>query len=311
MSWKDEALELQSRGYNHIQICDKLYDEIDAPNRDAALHRIKRFLGTIGQVDKVNIAENLDPIKFNRKWCGNIRLKFGLIGDTHINNKCTQLTYLHDFYEKCKLENVTVVYHTGDIDDGEQMRIGHQYECYNQGVDEHVEEIIKNYPKYTSITTYFITGNHDASIYKRCGVDIGKLISNDRSDMNYLGRDCAVINLTPNCKLELRHPWDGTTYALSYKTQKMIDSMSEDEKPDILAIGHYHKSEQLFYGGVHAFQTGTFCAQTPFMKGKGISAAMGGWICEVELDVDGKLNSIKSQFIPYYKPIDEDYKNFR
>ena len=64
--------------------------------------------------------------------------------------------------------------------------------------------------------------------------------------MNYLGRDCAIIMLTPNCSLELRHPWDGTAYALSYKIQKMVESMGGGEKPNILAVGHYHKSEYFF-----------------------------------------------------------------
>ena len=38
----------------------------------------------------------------------------------------------------------------------------------------------------------------------------GQAIANLRPDMKYLGRDCAVVNLTPKCTLELRHPWDGT-----------------------------------------------------------------------------------------------------
>ena len=38
--------------------------------------------------------------------------------------------------------------------------------------------------------------------------------------MIYLGQSDAVISLTPNCTLELRHPLDGTAYALSYKLQK-------------------------------------------------------------------------------------------
>ena len=121
------------------------------------------------------------------------------------------------------------------------MRPGHQYECYEQGADDHVREIIKVYPKREGIKTYFITGNHDASIIKRCGYDIGYPIANQRDDMIYLGQSDAVVNLTPNCTLELRHPIDGTAYALSYKLQKMIESMSGGEKPNILAVGHYHK----------------------------------------------------------------------
>lgn len=607
------------------------------------------------------VIENLTPSVVTVNWDGTRTIRFGLMGDTQINSKYTQLTHLHDFYDLCAHEGLADVYHTGDIDEGEQMRQGHQYECYNQGADDHADEIIKVYPKRNGITTHFITGNHDASMIKHCGHDIGRTIAEKRIDMNYLGRDCSVIQLTPNCSLELRHPWDGTcfddkteiftrrgwipfpdlstddyvatmtkqdhsfqwqqpefvtvqqysgqmyhikartvdmvvtpkhglwtrrssaglgrrkvlfmpqkahakhddgwhretaqdvcnykfmrqrwqmtnacdgwhgvphaqtveiprveskntgcnkamqhigavsiidycqlvawyvtegysdkkrvsicqsnrvnpdchsnitdlldrigvrycvsgkdekdiaigsvelsehlrtacgtgsrnkyipswmldlpseylrvifdtmilgdgwyrgssfgyksvsprlrdgiteiavklgyavcesndtvlitavqkwptinkkpsvveyngmvycckvpnelifvrrngkatwshnSYAISYKIQKMIEAMSGGEKPSILAIGHYHKAEYIMYRNVHSFQTGTFQAQTPWMRGKGIAAMMGGWIVEIEVDSDGSILRIRQEFIPYYKAIKDDYKNF-
>ena len=103
--------------------------------------------------------------------------------------------------------------------------------------------------------TDFITGNHDASMIKLAGANIGAMIASRRGDMRYLGQDSAVIQLTDSCTLELRHPGDGTAYAISYKIQKMIEAMSGGEKPNILAIGHYHKQEYQFYRNVHAIQT--------------------------------------------------------
>jgi hypothetical protein len=172
------------------------------------------------------------------------------------------------------------------------------------------DDVVKNYPYREGITTHFITGNHDASIYKHVGYDIGQAIANMRPDMEYLGKDCAVINLTPNCTLELRHPWDGTAYALSYKMQKMIEAMEADSKPNILAVGHYHKAEYLFYRNVHALQTACFQGQTPFTRGKGISVQMGGWIVTIKVDKDGYIQGFAPMFIPYYSSIKDDYKNF-
>lgn len=254
--------------------------------------------------------QNLVPEVNIQEWNGNDLITFGLMGDTQINSKYTQLTYLHQFYKICEQREIPNVYHTGDIDDGEQMRIGHQYECYMQGADDHKDEIVKNYPKINGITTHFITGNHDASIYKRCGMDIGKAIQAERPDMHYLGRDCAKIQLTPNCTLELRHPWDGTAYSLSYKPQKMMDGMEPDSKPNILGIGHYHKLEYLFYRNIHCFQTGCFQMQTPFTRGKGISVHLGGWIITVEVDKNGSIKRIIPEMIPFYKGIEDDYKNW-
>ena len=129
--------------------------------------------------------------------------------------------------------------------------------------------------------------------------------------MKYLGRDCAVVNLTPNCTLELRHPWDGTSYALSYKSQKMIEAMEPESKPNILAIGHYHKAEYLFHRNVHCLQTGCFQGQTPFTRGKGISISLGGWIVTMRVDQFGTIQRFEPSFIPFYSSIKDDYKNFK
>lgn len=251
-----------------------------------------------------------EPTIHKKPWNGEKIIRFGLMGDTQINSNYTQITHLHNLYDLYEREGITEVYHVGDIDEGEEMRKGHKYECYKQGADAHVEEIVKVYPKRNGITTHFITGNHDASMIKNCGYDIGYTIADKRSDMNYLGRDCAIIMLTPNCSLELRHPWDGTAYALSYKIQKMVESMGGGEKPNILAVGHYHKSEYFFYRNVHCIQTGCLQAQTGFMRGKGISAMMGGWIIEAHVSENGTITRLKAEFIPYYTAIKDDYKNW-
>lgn len=281
---------------------------------------IEKFLGikrhknssqkSTDEKEKFSVFENLSPATFKKDWNGSSVIQFGLMGDTQINSKYTQLTHLHTFYDICRRRGISDVYHTGDIDEGEQMRMGHQYECYHQGGDDHVDEIVKNYPHEDGIVTHFITGNHDASIYKRCGIDIGKKISEKRPDLDYLGRDCARVELAPHCILELRHPWDGTAYAISYKIQKMVEAMEPDSKPSILAVGHYHKAEYFFYRNIHCFQTGCFQMQTPFTRGKGISVHLGGWIITVEVDKNGTVKRIIPEFYPFCKGIENDYKNW-
>lgn len=318
--WKKEAVRMYLGGYNAGEItrylcARKVYDDTFYGLSDLkAYEKVRAFLKKEKKKNQITeaqiIIENKSPKIYKQKWAGSTSVKFGLISDTHINSKYAQLTHLHSYYDVCVREQIKNIYHVGDIDEGEQMRQGHQYECYNQGADDHVEEIVRVYPKRQGISTHFITGNHDASMFKKCGVDIGKSIADKREDMEYLGRDCAIVKLTPNCTLELRHPWDGTAYALSYKIQKMIDAMEADSKPNILAVGHYHKTEQLFYRNIHAFQVGCFQGQTPFTRGTGKSIALGGWICEAQVNKTGTIESLKSEFIPFYKSIQDDYKNW-
>ena len=252
-----------------------------------------------------------EPQIIDKDWNGDKIIRFGLLGDNQSGSKYTQITLLHEAYDFYKKEGITTIYHTGDITDGEDMRTGHKYECYVQGGDDHVAEVIKNYPQRLGIETEFITGNHDHSLIKHAGMNIGTSIAEKRKDLKYLGLSQAFINITPNCLLELRHPEDGTAYAISYKMQKMIEGMFGGEKPHILAVGHYHKAEYLPYRNVHSIQTGCLQAQTPWMRGKGIAAIMGYWLIEIHVNDDGQINRFKPEFMQCYKTIHNDYENWK
>lgn len=319
-SWKERAIELSLTGLKPKEIAEKLELEFGIPDM---YKMVRNYMYRSGKkaIEKIKtnepdsskrvVIQNQEPSQHTAKWDGCEIIKFAIMGDTQFGSKYSQITYLHDFYDLCKKEGIKDVYHTGDITDGLKMRPGHEYELYEISADEMRDDVIKNYPKRDGITTHFITGNHDASIYKHIGYDIGQAIAKDRPDMDYLGRDCAVVNLTPNCTLELRHPWDGTAYAISYKPQKMVEAMESDSKPNILAIGHYHKCEYIFYRNVHVLQTGCFQSQTPFTRGKGISIHMGGWLVTLHVDKNGYIQRIAPEFIPYYYCIKDDYKNFK
>ena len=317
-NWQEAASELRRQGKSYKEIANLIETKFGL---EKAYRRVRDFLYRAKIREKLNqieppveekrvVVQNQEPEHHGFTWDGTDTIRFAIIGDTQIGSKYTQLSYLHRFYDICAREGIANVYHTGDITDGIKMRPGHEYELYEVSADEMRDDVVMHYPKREGITTHFITGNHDASLYKHVGYDIGRAIAQMRSDMRYLGRDCAVINLTPNCTLELRHPWDGTAYAISYKLQKMIEAMESDSKPNILAVGHYHKAEYIFYRNVHALQTGCFQGQTPFTRGKGISVHLGGWIVTIRVDSTGTIQSFAPEFIPYYKSIENDYKKF-
>ena len=312
-TWHEIALKGLKDGLRPVEVTKKIHEELGiVASYDAVQKFMKRRAdGRLIEDEKRVVVQNQEPSCHKANWDGATEIRFGLIGDTHIGSKYTQFTHLHNFYDILASQGITNVYHAGDITDGLKMRVGHEYELYEISADEMQDDIVRNYPKRDGITTHFITGNHDASLYKQIGYDIGISIANDRADMKCLGKDCALVNLTPNCTLELRHPWDGTAYALSYKPQKMIEAMESDSKPNILAIGHYHKAGYLFYRNVHAILTGCFQSQTPFTRGKGISVHIGGWIITVQVDENGTIRAISPTFIPYYNSFKDDYKNFK
>jgi UDP-2,3-diacylglucosamine pyrophosphatase LpxH len=258
---------------------------------------------------KIFICKDLIPqsnvVEMN--WNRDKIIRFGVVSDTHIGSKHQQITHLNNTYDFFAKEGIRDVYHAGDLSEGEGMRKGHAYECFLHGADAIEEYIIKNYPKRDGIVTRFITGNHDHSMIQSCGHDIGIPISKERKDMIYLGKSNATVYITPNCTMELNHPLDGASYAISYSIQKLADSLSGGEKPNILVNGHHHKAMTMFYRNIHMMEAGTFEAQTPWMKGKRIAAHMGGYIITVHVDEEGTITRFCPEFIPYYYSVKNDY----
>lgn len=166
---------------------------------------------------------------------------FGIVTDTHIGSIYETNELLVKAYEVFKREGIREVFHAGDICDGENMYRGQVYEIYAHGADAQVQAVVTRYPRIPGIVTHFILGNHDFSFWKQSGNNIGKKISEARPDLHYIGDDEADVNLkTPkgHAILRLRHGGGGTAYAISYKVQQYINSLSGGQKPNILIQGH-------------------------------------------------------------------------
>lgn len=230
---------------------------------------------------------------------GKTHSKIGLCSDFHVGSKYTRYNVLDDIFNRFKKDGVDAIYVAGDITEGYNMRPGHSFECDMHGADAQIKGVIERVPDIGK-PIYFITGDHDYSHYKRQGVDVGTHIAKGREDMNYLGMFDSDIELAKNTKLKLTHPAKGTAYALSYHPQKMMEAFSGGEKPNILAIGHYHKVEYLFYRNIHCFQTGCIQSQSSWMKRMNIAAMTGAWIADVFTKRNGEIDKLEMKLLPYY-----------
>lgn len=230
---------------------------------------------------------------------GKKKVRIAVTGDFHIGSLYTADAARDDYFKRIKKLKPDAIYNTGDMTEGWNMRAGHTLECDLQGADAQVKGVIERVPDI-GIPHYFITGNHDHAHWKNAGVDVGKWIDSERPDMHYLGKDNAFIEISPETTLQLMHPAGGSAYAISYKPQKIIESLTGGTKPNILATGHFHKAEYLFYRNVHSLQSGTFQAQTPFMQTKGLSAHVSGWLLDVYMKEDGSIDRLDTKFFPYY-----------
>ena len=265
------------------------------------------IIDTVGDVLKLCRSLPAEVNRYVDTWQGQKVIRFGVVSDTHFCSNWQQKTLLNQFYDLLACEGIDTVFHPGDLTEGVGMRQGHEYEIFAHGADAQAKYVIDHYPKREGIVTKFVTGNHDHTGIKAAGHDIGYVIAQARPDMIYLGRANAKVKITPNCTVELNHPLDGATYALSYALQKTIDAMPGGDKPNILLNGHHHKAFYLFYRNIHALECGTFQAQTPWMRGKRIAAHMGGWIVDVHVDDAGTVTRFKGEFVPYYDAIEDDH----
>ncbi|MBW3003147.1 metallophosphoesterase family protein [Candidatus Woesearchaeota archaeon] len=237
-------------------------------------------------------------------------VKIAIVSDTHGSSEATRYDLLEKFYQKCKEEGVTEVYHCGDITDGIGVYKGQENQLEEWGVDKQAAAVIAKYPKIKGITTYFITGNHDLKALNQTGVDVGNLIVQGtrvngrsikgRDDMVYLGQYYARIKFKHGASLDLVHPDGGIAYARSYKIQKYIDALEGGSKPSILALGHLHINGYFCYRNIHALMAGAFQDQNEFLRRKGIQPNKGGWIVEFKIGKDGSIEYFKPQWVAFY-----------
>ena len=108
----------------------------------------------------------------------------------------------------------------------------------------------------------------------------------DWSNLGYMEADIVLQNVNSGKAAILRvtHPGGGSSYAISYRPQKIIESYEGGEKPAVALFGHYHKFDAGSIRNVWFGQTGCAQDQTPFMRKKSIEAHVGGLVIELEQD---------------------------
>lgn len=252
--------------------------------------------------------QTIDLSKFENKT-----FKFGFCTDNHLNSKYERLDVLNAIYDIYEQEGITDVYNAGNWVDGEARF--NKYELINTGITPQINYFVKNYPQRNGITTYYIAGDdHEGWWVQRERVNIGEYAQMmaekaGRTDLKYLGYLESDVELkVGNGKkaiMKIMHPGGGTAYALSYAPQKIVESFTGGEKPQILLLGHYHKADFLpSYRNVHIFQGGCTQDQSVFMRKNKIAAHLGGWIIEVQISKDGLVNRIKSEWLSF---VDKEY----
>ena len=144
---------------------------------------------------------------------------------------------------------------------------------------------------------------------QREGLDFGRYLAFEaadrgRTDLHYLGYLEADIEMRNSAGkssyLRVLHPGGGTAYALSYRPQKIIESLQGGEKPAVLLCAHFHKQADFMIRNVWTILTGCTQDQTPFMRKKSIEAHVGYAVVDMQQDAKGAIRRVRVEHTSYY-----------
>ena len=242
--------------------------------------------------------------------------KIGLLSCTHHGSIYAADNERLQFYEVCRREGVEHLYHCGDITAGNNVYRGQLRDLRDGYITADsqarlaAEDVVA-----AGLPMSFILGDHDDKWLKDFGFNVGDHIEvlakelGAKHAVECLGHGSArvLVGKKPyQCVLDLVHPGGGTAYALSYRCQKIVESYTGGDKPHIVAVGHFHKAEEIPHlRNTMAIQPGCFEWQTPFMRSRALEAHVAGCIVEGWMGKVGKrygLTRTRVEFVKFYAP---------
>lgn len=241
---------------------------------------------------------------------------FGVTADNHLCSRYARMDVLNTLFDIWADQGVETVLVCGNMIDGEAPF--NRGDLVAFGVDGQVDYFIQNWPARKGIQTMLLTGDdHEGWYVRREGLNIGRYIESSakragREDIVFLGHmehDMVFrVKGGQDIVMRLIHGGGGSAYAMSYRPQKIVESYTGGQKPQILLIGHYHKLEYCYPRGVHAIQVGATQDQTPFLRKKSIESHLGGVTLRFTQSRDGLVHGVTPQFHTFY---DRDFYESR
>lgn len=110
------------------------------------------------------------------------------IADTHIGNLKSNMSYIDAIYDYCMEKNIHIVFHAGDLFDGDIP--------YSLKLQEQFEKFLDNYPNSSNVLTFLVFGNHEESFLTKYGINLKTLLEKYRDDIVPLGYGECLVRLS-------------------------------------------------------------------------------------------------------------------
>jgi predicted phosphodiesterase len=226
-------------------------------------------------------------------------ITIGAMGDMHSGSKYFVESWLAEAYNQFAKAGVDMVVNVGDVVEGMSHRAGHIYELDYIGYEQQKAYAIAQLSQWDG-PQYFIDGNHDRW-YVKAG-NAGALIVPDICEhvpnATFLGHDEGNIAVN-GIVIKLWHGEDGSSYATSYRIQKLTEAFSPGEKPNVLFAGHVHKQGYFFDRAIHCISTGSMCRQSNWMRSTRKANHAGFHIVKVCINKSG-VAWCEVRWFPFY-----------
>jgi predicted phosphodiesterase len=256
---------------------DKIYQELKK-------HYTDRELKIIAKGGKLLPGQGKMPIiDFSGR-----HIRFGYMTDPHIGSIYFVKEWWDEAIRQMKKEKCEFMCLSGDVTDG--MKLGRHkqiYELIKIGYTQQKDYAIEQLKKWGK-KMYVIDGNHDRWYVDSAGAIIVQEICEHVKDAEFLGHDEGDISLGGKARLRIWHGSDGDSYAFSYRLQKIIESFTGGDKPNMILCGHTHKSLYMpCYRNVQAISGGAMCKQSKWMRSTRKANHSGFWIIDLWINKTG------------------------
>lgn len=242
-------------------------------------------------------------------------LTFGVLTDTHLGSVFTNPNFLREAFNVFASSGVNFIVHAGDVTEGLSNRAGHMYECTHIGYSAQLDHAREIFSEWTQCPIYAVDGNHDRWYIKSNGAKIVEEIDRSLDNFHFIGHDEGDIVVVKNknkveletnsknargIKIKVWHGEDSSSYAFSYRIQKIVESLTGGEKPNVLICGHTHKSLYVYDRHIHCLSAGAIQKQSRWMRSKRQASHTGFWVCKMSIDYTG-VSWFASRFYPFYQ----------
>jgi len=227
-----------------------------------------------------------------------VRVVIGFVTDTHIGEESFHDDLWQAFIDECEAEGVNLILHAGDVHEGMSNRPDQVYHLEDIGSSaqmDHAERLFS----LTDIPIKVIDGNHDRWGIKSSGLFMVADLARRLPHVEFLGSDYGELTIN-GTRWMLWHGEDGSSYATSYRIQKLIESFTGGDKPQALLCGHTHKQGYFFDRNIHAVSGGALSYQSTWMKSTKKASHTGFHIIRATIR-DGQIVRFSPTWYPFYR----------